>query len=394
VEALIASGSHYLVENQIEAYEPLYRACYESFPKDPKAAGCHWKVTWGHYLRHRTDSTELIRAHLRMFPFAETAATALYFLGRSAEAANDAGSARVYYEEVVREYPNYYYTVESRARLGKVSSAVPNAGAQAFLKTLQFPERSRTRSFDPNPASRLRIERAQMLESAGLSDWAEGELKFAAQTEDQPHLLAMELAAIATKNEGTEQALRYIKHYAAGYLFMPVESAPARFWQYAFPLPYRSEVEKFSKQHGVDPYLMAALIRQESEFNPKAVSRANARGLTQILPSTGRELSRRLKVQPYSTASLFQPVVNVQLGTFYLKSMVDHLNGHVEAALAAYNAGLSRAHAWLSWGEFREPAEFIETVPFTETHDYIQTVLRNADVYRRVYQLNQRAAAQ
>lgn len=107
--------------------------------------------------------------------------------------------------------------------------------------------------------------------------------------------------------------------------------------------------------------------------------------MTQILPGTGRELSRRLKVKPYTTARLFQPVVNLELGSFYLKSIVDSLGGHFEAALAAYNAGPSRAHAWLSWGDFREPAEFIETVPFSETRAYIQTVLRNADVYRRLY---------
>ena len=122
------------------------------------------------------------------------------------------------------------------------------------------------------------------------------------------------------------------------------------------------------------------------------MSRANARGLTQILPSTGRELSRRLKVRPYSTAKLFQPVVNLQLGSFYLKTMIDQLGGHWEAALAAYNAGLTRAHSWLTWAEFREPAEFIETVPFSETRNYIQTVLRNADVYRRLYASDMRAS--
>ncbi len=179
--------------------------------------------------------------------------------------------------------------------------------------------------------------------------------------------------------------MRYIKRYAGSYLYVPVESAPAEFWRFAFPLPYRAELERFSKVNGLDPFLVAALIRQESEFNPKAISRANARGLTQILPGTGRELSRKLKVRAYGTASLFVPAVNLQLGTFYLKSIVDNLGGRWEAALAAYNAGPSRARAWSSWGEFREPAEFIETVPFAETRNYIQTVLRNADTYRRIY---------
>jgi len=166
---------------------------------------------------------------------------------------------------------------------------------------------------------------------------------------------------------------------------MPIESAPQEFWKFAFPLPYRAELERFAKQYGLDPFLVAALIRQESEFNPKAISSANARGLTQILPGTGRELSRRLKMKAYGTPSLFVPAVSLQLGTFYLKTIVDNLGGRWEAALAAYNAGPSRAKAWSSWGEFREPAEFIETVPFAQTRNYIQTVLRNADTYRRIY---------
>jgi soluble lytic murein transglycosylase len=217
------------------------------------------------------------------------------------------------------------------------------------------------------------------------------ELRYGAQNEDQPQVLAVELAAMTTKTVGPDQAMRYIKRYAGSYLFLPIESAPLEFWKYAFPLPYRAELERFAKANGLDPFLVAALIRQESEFNPKAVSRMNARGLTQILPGTGRELSRRLKVKTYATASLFVPAVNLQLGTFYLKSIVDNLGGRWEAALAAYNAGPSRAKAWSSWGEFREPAEFIETVPFSETRNYIQTVLRNADTYRRIYASEVRA---
>ena len=96
-------------------------------------------------------------------------------------------------------------------------------------------------------------------------------------------------------------------------------------------------------------------------------------------------MSRRLKVAPYSTLSLFQPAVNLRLGTYYLKMLDTQVGGKVEVALAAYNAGLTRARTWLTWGEFREPSEFIETVPFTQTRGYIQAVLRNADTYRRVY---------
>lgn len=381
LESLIAAASHSLIENQMQAYEPLYRACYESFPKDAQAAGCHWKVAWGHYMRRQSDAADMFRAHLRMFPGSEYAPGALYFLGRL----SDAAGARAYYDEIVREYPNYYYTVVARDRLKELGGAAPSAKVNEFLRGIDFPQRSRTLNFVANATARARIERARLLASAGLDDWAVNELRYGAQNEDQPQVLAVELASLTTKTAGPDQAMRYIKRYAGSYLYVPIESAPLEFWKYAFPLPYRADLERFAKANGLDPFLVAALIRQESEFNPKAVSRANARGLTQILPGTGRELSRKLKVRTYATASLFVPAVNLQLGTFYLKSIVDNLGGRWEAALAAYNAGPSRARAWSSWGEFREPAEFIETVPFSETRNYIQTVLRNADTYRRIY---------
>lgn len=384
LQALITDASLHLVDNSPAESEPQYRACYESFPRDPEAAMCHWKVVWGNYLRRSPDAADLLRAHLRMFPASEDASAALYFLGRLAENSGDPASARAYYDEIVRQYPNFYYTVLARERLKRVAAA-PSRAVNEFLRGIAFPQRARRLDFQPNATAQARLERARLLILAGLDDWAQGELKFGAQTEDQPQVLAMELAKISAQHGGVDQAMRYIKHYAGGYLMLPLDSAPAEFWKLAFPLPYRADLERFSKQNGLDPFLLAALIRQESEFNPKAISVANARGLTQIMPSTGRELSRKLKVRPYSTARLFQPAVSLQFGSYYLKTITDSLGGHFEAALAAYNAGLSRAHAWLSWGDFREPAEFVETVPFSETRNYIETVMRNADLYRRLY---------
>ncbi len=386
LEALLAAGNSYLVDNRIDDYEPLYRACYESFPQEPRAAGCHWKVTWAHYLHRKDDAGGLLREHLRMFPNSDDSSSALYFLGRLAETAGEPSSARTYYGEIIREYPNYFYTALARERLVDLgAAAAASSPAGEFLRGVAFNTRSRVRNFDPNATARLRLERARLLASAGLDDWAEVELRYAAQNEDQPHVMGLELATMASRKSAQDQAIRYLKRYAPDYLYLPIESAPDEFWKLAFPLPYRADLERYAKQNNLDPYLLAALARQESEFNPQAVSVASARGLTQLLPSTGRELSRRMGIKSYSTARLFQPQLNLQMGSYYLKSVADSLAGRWEAALAAYNAGLSRAKSWSTWGEFREPAEFVETVPFSQTHDYIQIVLRNADIYRRLY---------
>jgi soluble lytic murein transglycosylase len=390
LEALLAMGNSYLVENQVDSYEPLFRACYESFPKEARAAGCHWKVTWAHYLRRKDDARDLLREHLRLFPNSDESSAALYFLGRLAEGADDSASARAYYGEIVREYPNYFYTGLARERISalpqtEAASSLVSAPVSIFLRTVDFATRARVRNFEPNARAKVRMARARLLASAGLDDWAEVELRYAAQNEDQPHVMGLELATMAARRSAQDQAIRYLKRYAPDYLYMRIDSAPAEFWKLAFPLPYREELERFARQNNLDPFLVAALARQESEFNPKAVSVSSARGLTQIMPSTGRELSRRLRIRPYSTARLFQPQVNLQLGAYYLRSVADSVDGRWEAALAAYNAGLSRAKDWSTWGEFREAAEFVETVPFTQTREYIQIVLRNADIYRQLY---------
>jgi soluble lytic murein transglycosylase len=178
--------------------------------------------------------------------------------------------------------------------------------------------------------------------------------------------------------------LRYIKRYARGYLLTPLDSAPREFWRLAFPLPYRTELDRYAQQYRVDPYLLAALIRQESEFDPRAVSATGARGLAQIQPATGRDLAQRLKLA-YTADKLFQPAFNLQLSAFYLDWLMQQLDGNREAVLASYNAGMSRAKTWLKWADFREPAEFIETIPITQTREYVQAVERNAAVYRAIY---------
>ncbi len=387
LQTLIANADKAFLDHSPEQYEPLYRACFESFPKDSRAALCHWRVTWLHYLTRRPDATDLLRDHLTLFPGSENASAALYYLGRQSEAAKDSASARVFYEEVAREYPNQYYAVVARERLVKAPArgAKDVAAADGFLKGIRFPQRARTWNFEASSVTKTRIARAKMLASAGLTSWAEGELRYGADREGQPQVAAMELATLIGQ-EKPEQGLRYIKHYAVGYLSVPFDSAPRDFWKLAFPMPYKADLDRFSKANGLDPFLMAALIRQESEFDARAVSVASARGLTQIMPSTGRELSQRVHLTPYSTARLFEPAVSLQLGTYYLKLVTTQLNGNSEAALAAYNAGLSRAKAWLQWGDYREPAEFTETIPFTQTRTYVQTIMRNADMYRRTYQ--------
>lgn len=370
VDSLVNAAAYHVVANQAEAYEPLFRSCYADFPDSPRAPECHWRVTFNEYLRRGPNAASMLLAHTRAYPKSDHVPAALYFLGRLAEQSANPGSARAYFEAVDRTYPNHYYAVLCRERMrvsGKTSTA---RGSQQFL---------------PNAISQFRIDRANLLADAGLDELADIELRYGASKEDQPAVMGMALARLALKREMPEKAIRYMKRYAPNYLMMPFDSAPAEFWQLAFPLPYREYVERYAKQEELDPFLMAALIRQESEFDARVVSHAKAYGLTQVLPSTGRELARKAGIKPFTARMLFRPELNLQFGSRYLRMMLDGLENRLEATLAAYNAGKSRSVSWLSWFDYREPAEFVESIPFNETRTYVQAVIRNADIYRRLY---------
>jgi soluble lytic murein transglycosylase len=360
LRALVAAGNEFQLQNRPATADRFFRACYAAFPSDRDGAYCHWKVAWNAYMARRADALELFRDHIVKYPDSEKTAAALYFLHS--------------YGELRRRFPSSYYSVLARV-----------ASDPAGRKPLDW---------TPTEMSRVRIDRARLLAKAGFDDWSAGELRFAAAIDDrsQPHVLAFELAKLENARGMPHRGVRHIKAVYPGYLSLPFSFAPPEFWQAAFPLPYREAVETESREHTLDPYLVAALIRQESEFDPKAISPAMAYGLMQLLPSTAAEISRRAGVTEFTQDRLFEPDVNVRLGTYQLRSLINSFGGKIEPALAAYNSGKRRVNDWLSWYTYREPAEFVETIPITETRSYVQIIIRNADMYRRLYDNGKGAA--
>jgi soluble lytic murein transglycosylase len=388
LDALISVADQARTENDTATYLPLYRACAATFPNQPRSAWCHWRIAFESYRRNSADAYDLLREHIQKYPASDDVNDALYFLGRLSEQKNQNAVARSCYEELVARFPNTYFAIAARERLKQpaVEGATSDAATIQFLHSVQWPPRPEFPSFTPSKTAQIRLDRAQLLRLTGLSDLAEGELRFAANNDsEQQNLYAYELAKLAAERNSPEVAMRYIKHYAPGYLYMPLDEAPVAFWKLAFPIPYRRSIEQYSRSQGLDPYLVAALIRQESEFNPKIISHANAYGLMQVLPSTGRDLAHHFRIRHYSSVQLLAADRNVQFGTYYFRNLLNSFGGRADLALASYNAGAGRANLWQSWGPYREPAEFVEMVPFHETRGYIQIVLRNADVYRRLY---------
>ena len=375
LEAILAEAYRHLTENEYASYEPLYQACVTNFPDNPKAAFCHWKLTWSSYIRRRPNAAELLREHADRYPDSDKVSAALYFLGRLTKTST-------YYRTVVERFPNTYYSLISTDRLKESPAA---SSADEWLGRLRFAPEPNIPAQE-SQATQMRIERARLLVAAGLDSFAENELRFGARGEKVPLHLAMELASTLQKSGQVDRGVRTIKGLLPGYLSFPAAAVSEKFWQLAFPIPYRASLEKFARKAEIDPYVVAGLIRQESEFNATVVSRSNAYGLTQILPSTGRDLSRRVGMATFSPNMLFDPTVNIHLGTYYIRHLLNSLEGNWHEALAAYNGGRTRVIKWRTFASYREPAEFIETIPFDETRGYVQAVLRNAAVYKQLYE--------
>ncbi|MBN9664108.1 MAG: transglycosylase SLT domain-containing protein [Acidobacteria bacterium] len=387
LKALILAANNYLVTNDWRKFTPLFQACAEAFPNSEEGPACHWKYAWRAYLERKANAGELLRQHITQYPSSDKAGAALYYLGRIAEASSDLPAAKRFYNEVLGRFPNYYYTALAREQLKRSQVALAQASPETerWLGTIAWPERVRQADFTPDELTTRRIERARLLARAGQEQWAEGELRFGIRNGGKRFPLAVELAETAHRRGAPDVGLRYIKSTIPDYLWLTAEGAPKSFWKLAFPFPYRAKIERFAKERSLDPFLVAALIRQESEFNPGAISVAKAVGLMQVMPGTGRELGRRVGLKAVRPSSLKIPDINLNIGTYYLQRQLAARNGSVEDTLAGYNAGPSRVPVWRSWWDFRESSEFVETIPFTQTREYVQIVMRNAEMYRRIY---------
>jgi len=234
---------------------------------------------------------------------------------------------------------------------------------------------------DSFPEDSEHLAKARLLANAGLNEYIPREI---AADPDSGSWSALAEAQIYASFGETYRAMRALKRALPYAATASINSIPLVYWRILFPEPYWDTIKAESAKNGLDPYLVASLIRQESEFNPAAVSYANAWGLMQLEPSVGRAMAREEGVKNFQTFQLLDPETNIRLGTRYLRQMLDHFGGVQEYALAAYNAGDSRVVDWEAAGPYHGMDEFIESIPFTQTREYVEAILRNIETYRAI----------
>jgi len=382
-QALLSEGNYYLLKPDYDKAIDAYRELQQRFPKGGRASYAHWKVAWLSLRQGRTAEAKTgFEQQIGLYPTSAEVPAALYWRARLAEEDKDSAMARAYYQKISERFRNFYYGELARRRLREIRADDDPQPYTLLDRVPAINAGTNITTSDP-PTDNLRYQKAQVLENGALVDLAVRELQ-AAATEDKGNWVTAATAKIYEDAGRYDGAIQVFKRAVPNYFAVDLPTLPRPYWEALFPKPYWPDLKKFSSQNALDPYLVASLIRQESEFNPGAVSRANALGLMQLLPKVGSSVARQEKLHHFSSEQLFTPEINLQLGTRYFRQMVDKF-GTFEYALAAYNAGSNRVDDWLGQGKYRDPQEFVESIPFTETREYVQAILRNANVYRQLY---------
>jgi soluble lytic murein transglycosylase len=382
-QALLTEGNYYLLKPDYDKAIDAYRELQQRFPNAGRASYAHWKVAWLSLRQGRNAEAKAgFEQQIGLYPNSAEVPAALYWRARLAEEDNDPAMARAYYQKLSERFRNFYYGELARRRLREIK-ADDDPPHYALLDRVPAINEGASVTLTDPPTDNLRYQKAQLLENGALVDFAVRELQ-AAGNEDKGNWVAAETARLYQDAGRYDGAIQVFKRAVPNYFAVDLPSLPRSYWEALFPKPYWTDLKKFSSQNALDPYLVASLIRQESEFNPAAVSKANAVGLMQLLPKVGKNVAKEEKLKHFSPTQLFTPEINLQLGTRYFREMVDKF-GAFEYALAAYNAGSNRVDDWQGQGKYRDPQEFVESIPFTETREYVQAILRNANVYRQLY---------
>lgn len=390
-EALYSSGNMYLLRKDYAHAIDYYGELAKRFPKSCEptpSAHCsnyspssHWHAAWLNYrLKQYSEAARLMDEQIANYPGGKEIPGALYWRGRIYEQQEHRPAmAAAYYHTVARVYQHYYYAAEAKQRLAALGNIAPETVAMlAALRPEIIPELS-----DDVPEDDPHVVKAKLLANAGLNEYIPAEIQAADGSSEWGSFAE---ADIYTSYGETFRAMRVLKRAIPFYTSAPIAAMPLAYWRVLFPEAYWPQIKTSAAANGLDPFMVASLIRQESEFNPQAISRANAYGLMQLLPSVGKSMAKAEGMKHFETSQLLDPNVNIQLGCRYLRQTMDKFGGQPEYVFAAYNAGDSRVVDWRNAAGEQGIDEFVESIPFTETRDYVQAILRNEDIYRAIDQ--------
>jgi soluble lytic murein transglycosylase len=388
-EALFSLGNYNLVTRDLNRALAAYEKLLDYFPNGVHAIDAHWRVSWQNYRLHEWErALEKFLEHPVRFRESPYIAGTLYWAGRCQEKLGKKVEADQIYLSLQHRSPNSYYGQLARRRLssataGNVQLTPPLERAFSILDQ---------RSKDPNnldwtqlqPLAEISWPRVGALATTRLFDLAASELQRKRVYGESP-ILDFQVARLLYQGKSFHPAIILLRRLIPGYQDTSFNSLPRFVWEIFYPADYLPIISRESRKYGLDSYWILSLIRQESAFNPKAISSANAYGLMQLLPTTARMIAKQMRLPRPTPAKLQDPGLNIRLGARHFADLLKRFDGQLELALASYNAGPERVQEWVNEQGYEDNAEFVETVPFSETRNYVKVISRSYWFYKTIY---------
>jgi peptidoglycan lytic transglycosylase len=372
-DALNNLGTHYILIDEDALAAETFRELYERFPAGGRAERAAWKYGWWQYKQGQyADTVRVFESAAVSFPRGDYRPSFLYWAARAHGRLGNASAAEARLRLVYTDYGNSYYGRLAADRLARNKSGA---------LTDAVPAASRT----PEPPPTLPTEPTiRLLLAAGLYDDALAELRYAQRAFGSSTPLEATIAWVYNQKGELRRGITLMRRAYPQHMTAAGQQVPPEILEVIFPLTYWDQIRKHATARNLDPYLVAALINQESTFDADVRSSANAWGLMQILPSTGRRLARSLGIRRFTTRMLTTAETNIRLGTLYFSNLTEQFGG-AHYALASYNAGENRVVRWKAERPGFDEDEFIDDIPFPETQNYVKRILGTAEDYRMLY---------
>jgi soluble lytic murein transglycosylase len=336
-----------------------------------------WRIGWIQYRAGQfQEAADLFRSVANGAEDPQFSPQILYWLGRTLEQLKDA-QAEEPYRQLCRQYAFSYYCQLAQMR-------IESGGMAPFMMARDEDIASPVAGEEHADLARDgRYLRAVELRLLGRDQEATAELASLVEQYGRNRGVMMQLATLLSDAGAHHQALRLTRLYFRDSLERGDNALPAALWAVAYPTVYMPLIRNYAGTT-VDPFLAAAIIREESQYDLRAVSRVGAIGLMQLMPATAQTLARGLGVNQVVREELFDHDVNIRFGVRYLAQMLQQFSGNLIHTVAAYNAGPQAVSAWAQKYGRREPDEFVELIPYQETRQYVKRVLRSYREYRRL----------
>ncbi len=370
-----------------------------------------WTLGWTYALwGHDADALGIFAEYVKRFPDGDYRSNSLFWSGKILEKAGRRDERDAKFRQLIATYPYSYFSYRAREIMAGDASLLnadrnPGRGERRELRTRCcaslprfIPAPTAAGPVFPDVEAQIaavadpRVDTVRELEAIFLPRDASREMKRLAAAYPDNLGLQFMLADVYVRGGEPFKANGILQTHFREFVRHGGTNIPLRFWEILFPLNYWPTISIEAQKWGVDPYLMASIIRQESGFEPETVSNAGAVGLMQIMPAEAQSIAARAGIEGVTRASLFHPMVNIAVGVAEFSQKLADLHGNPILAIAAYNAGEEPVRRWLAHASIDDIDLFVEAIPYAETRLYVKSVTRNRFEYRRIYERSLAAA--